>query len=74
MFSSSMIDLEKANQKRLEYEQVAERLKPLVLKKDVAWLSAMVNNTHTNSQRILLSKLLEENRFQFCIQWGSEYL
>ena len=65
LYCSSPLDLEKEKRKRLEYEQVAERLKPLVLKKDTSWLSAMVNGTHTNAQRILLSKLLEENRFEF---------
>jgi hypothetical protein len=64
-YFSSSVDLEKEKRKRLEYEQVAERLKPLVLKKDTPWLSAMVNSAHTNTQRILLSKLLEENRFAF---------
>lgn len=71
---SSPVDLERERQKRLEYERVAESLKPLLLKKDSNWLSAMVNSSHTNSQRILLSKLLEENRLDFEIFIILKYL
>ena len=48
-----------------KYDQVADRLKPLLLKKGASWLSAMVNNSGTGMRRVLLRKLIEDNRFGF---------
>ena len=46
-----------------KYDQVADRLKPFLLRKGASWLSAMVNNPETGMRKVLLRKLIEENRF-----------
>jgi hypothetical protein len=50
--------------RQVEYDQVAHRLKNLLMKKDASWLSSMVNDSTTGMQRILLRKLIEENRLK----------
>ena len=54
-------DSNKMQERRQEFDRVAEKLKGAIRQKDKSWLDNLVANNSNASKRILLTKLMEEN-------------
>ena len=54
-------DSNKMQERREEFDRVAEKLKGAIRQKDKSWLDNLVANNSNASKRILLTKLMEEN-------------